>query len=602
MDSRKPLWKPPQRQQKQGAALRPRLERCNALKHIDYEAPAVRASWSAGSSSAASEEQSNTRATRSLDIWPLAYAHQTSFRIDGSVEDEVGMLCRSLGLEGPDDFAISLDEWEKRKVQPSPDTVTRSRLSPQGSRTSFSHTLSSGPSVSNLSDADEQNRQDSGEGDMKLCVVRKPHTMVSETEPIEIPCASPRSRAGDGGIRGVRPPALSPPPPFTTFSPPQSGPTRNNLPSTLKTPPSMPVQVFDSSSTTFDNLRALAPEKSGREADQMKSVDSEDKVKGGVPVVDEMSNKELREMWLEDISADDFTRTSSYSTMNDDDTSSSTTETFIISPNGRFKLKMKSWMRGVLLGSGSFGSVYEGISEDGIFFAVKEVSLLDKGCNAQQCIIQLEQEILLLSQFEHENIVQYYGTDKEESKLYIFLELVTQGSLASLYQKYRLQDSQVSSYTKQILNGLNYLHERNVVHRDVKCANILVHVNGSVKLADFGLAKEMTKFNMLKSCRGSVYWMAPEVVDPKRTYGQAADIWSLGCTVLEMLTRRIPYPHLEPTQALFRIGHDEPPPIPDSLSQDAYDFISKCVQVNPDDRPTASELLEHPFVKRPLKL
>ncbi|XP_074565495.1 mitogen-activated protein kinase kinase kinase 1-like isoform X2 [Curcuma longa] len=508
MDSRKPPWKPPLRQQKQGAALRPRLERCNALKHIDYEAPAVRASWSAGSSAAASEEQSNTRMTRSLDIWPPAYAHRTSFRIDGSVEDEVGMLCRSLGLDGPEDFAISLDEWEKRKVQPSPDTLTRSRFSLPDSPTSLSRTLS-GLSLSNLSDADEQNKQDSGEEDMKLYVVRKPHTIVSEIEPVEIPCASPRSRAGDGGIRGVRPPALSPPPPFTTFSPPQSGPSRNNLPSTLKAPPSISVQGFDSASTTFDNRRALAPEKSGREAGQMKSVDSEDKVKGGVPVVDEMSHKELWEMWLEDIS-DDFTGTSSCSTMNDDDSFSSTTESFIISPNGRFKLKMKSWMRGVLLGSGSFGSVYEGISEDGIFFAVKEVSLLDKGCNAQQCILQLEQEIMLLSQFEHENIVQYYGTDKEESKLYIFLELVTQGSLASLYQKYRLQNSQVSSYTKQILNGLNYLHGRNVVHRDIKCANILVHVNGSVKLADFGLAKEITKFNVLKSCRGSVYWMAPE--------------------------------------------------------------------------------------------
>jgi serine/threonine protein kinase len=83
------------------------------------------------------------------------------------------------------------------------------------------------------------------------------------------------------------------------------------------------------------------------------------------------------------------------------------------------------------------------------------------------------------------------------------------------------------------------------IFRDIKCANILVHANGSVKLADFGLAKEMSKINMLRSCKGSVYWMAPEVVNPKKTYGPQADIWSLGCTVLEMLTRNIPYPNVE---------------------------------------------------------
>ncbi|KAM7478913.1 hypothetical protein LguiA_027126 [Lonicera macranthoides] len=93
--------------------------------------------------------------------------------------------------------------------------------------------------------------------------------------------------------------------------------------------------------------------------------------------------------------------------------------------------------------------------------------------------------------------------------------------------------------------------------------------------------------------------MAPEVVNRKsRGYGLAADIWSLGCTVLEMLTRQVPYSHLEGMQALFRIGRGEPPPIPNSLSKDAQDFILKCLQVNPDNRPTAVELLDHPFVRR----
>uniref|UniRef100_A0A5B7AG62 mitogen-activated protein kinase kinase kinase n=1 Tax=Davidia involucrata TaxID=16924 RepID=A0A5B7AG62_DAVIN len=273
---------------------------------------------------------------------------------------------------------------------------------------------------------------------------------------------------------------------------------------------------------------------------------------------------------------------------------------YSISPNGKFRGNINSWQKGDFLGSGSFGTVYEGFTDDGFFFAVKEVSLLDQGTQGKQSIYQLEQEISLLSQFKHENIVRYLGTDKDNGKLYIFLELVTKGSLANLYQKYNLRDSQVSAYTRQILNGLNYLHRQNVVHRDIKCANILVDVSGSVKLADFGLAKA-TKMNDVKSCKGTAFWMAPEVVNQKNNgYGLAADIWSLGCTVLEMLTREIPYSHLEGMQALFRIGKGEPPPFPSSLSSDAEDFILQCLQVNPDDRPTAAQLLDHPFVKRPL--
>ncbi|GAY58416.1 hypothetical protein CUMW_186840 [Citrus unshiu] len=262
-----------------------------------------------------------------------------------------------------------------------------------------------------------------------------------------------------------------------------------------------------------------------------------------------------------------------------------------VSPNGKFRRRITSWQKGELLGSGSFGSVYEGLTDDGFFFAVKEVSLRDEGPRGKQSILQLDQEISLLSQFEHDNIVQYLGTDKDENRLYVFLELVTRGSLANLYQKYHLSDSQVSSYTRQILNGLTYLHERNVVHRDIKCANILVDAGGSA-----------TTMNDVKSRKGTPFWMAPEVVNSKNDgYALTADIWSLGCTVLEMLTRRPPYSHLEGMQALFRIGRGELPSVPSSLSRDARDFILKCLQVNSNDRPTATQLMEHPFVKRPLQ-
>ncbi|XP_074562330.1 uncharacterized protein LOC141818786 [Curcuma longa] len=269
----------------------------------------------------------------------------------------------------------------------------------------------------------------------------------------------------------------------------------------------------------------------------------------------------------------------------------------IVTPSAMLRRSMLFWERVEYLGSGSFGTVFKAISDDGFFLAVKEVSLLDQGNDAKQRIFQMEQEIAFLSRFTHQNLIQFYGTDKDGSKLFIFLELATQGSLVSIYQKYHLHHSQVSAYTQQILEGLNYLHSQDVVHRDIKCANILVDASGSVKLADFGLAKEISKFNWAKSCKGTVYWMAPEVVKTK-PYGPSADIWSLGCTVLEMLTRRPPYPNLEWIEAFYKIGRGELPVIPNSLSEEARDFIKKCLRFNPDDRPTAAQLLKHPFVKQ----
>ncbi|KAK4798709.1 hypothetical protein SAY86_031035 [Trapa natans] len=160
-----------------------------------------------------------------------------------------------------------------------------------------------------------------------------------------------------------------------------------------------------------------------------------------------------------------------------------------ISPDGRLKRTITYWQKGELLGRGSFGVVYEGISNDGFFLAVKEVSLLDQGHRGRTSISHLEREIALLSKLEHENIVRYFGTDKDESNLYIFLERIAMGSLDKIYQKYSLHDSQVSAYTRQILHGLKYLHDMNLMHRDIKCANILVDANGCAKLSDFGLAK-----------------------------------------------------------------------------------------------------------------
>ncbi|KAJ4815220.1 Mitogen-activated protein kinase kinase kinase 1 [Rhynchospora pubera] len=555
----------------------PRLDRRNASKNIDYDVVPTDspASW-CSPSSPSSDLSNNLRTSKSLDIMPSTYSNQTSFRIGGSIEGEVDLLYSRLGLSGPEDFSIPVAAWEARKARSISDLLPRSRIIDQVQ-------LDASP-LEELDQGVNETREDRTQlldlpkDEEKI---KDENTTTEHDVPEEVTKVTPLSpRKGGNSIRGIRPPVLSPPLPILT---PQ-------VPGILAPPPVMRTLAEEVTiGSVWDLISSFAPKEG--EVEVKKFGDSDEETE-----INLISEIELR---LGETS-EGFTGTSSVSTVNDDDASSSTTETWV-SPNGRIKRRIKSWVKGQQLGSGSFGTVHEAISDEGFFFAVKEV-LLDQGTNAQQSVTQLEQEVALLSQFEHENIVQYYGTERDERKLYILLELVTQGSLASLHQKYQLQDTHVSAYTRQILYGLVYLHERNILHRDIKCANILVHANGSVKLADFGLAKEMTKINILKSTKGSVYWMAPEVVNPKKAYGLAADIWSLGCTVLEMLTHQIPYPNVEWMQAFFKIGRGEAPPIPDNLSKEAQDFIMQCVRVNPDDRPSAVQLLEHPFVKRPLPL
>ncbi|XP_004299967.1 PREDICTED: mitogen-activated protein kinase kinase kinase 1-like [Fragaria vesca subsp. vesca] len=486
---------------------KPRLDRRNALKNIDYDA----------------DQHSPTPRTRSLDLSPLSH-NQTSFRVRG-IEGEFDLICRSLGLSGPEDLAIPLAAWEAQRPRSSSDFTSRSRL---------------------------HNTQNDAVSNPRVA-----------TEP-GAAMKTGGGGGGGGGIRGLRPPPVV----LKSFPPPPPPQDRINS----------PVSAGDVTSSDEEEPVTSANGGGGRSEVRLgKGNDLAESVSCGLSP----SNNDS-----DDYGVGIAVRVEPIHS--------------IFSPNGKFRRSVSSsWQRGHLLGSGSYGTVYEGFTDDGFFFAVKEVSLLDQGAQGKQSLLQLEQEIHLLSQFEHDNIVQYLGTDKDETKLYIFLELVTKGSLASLYSKYVLRDSQVSVFTRQILSGLIYLHDRNVLHRDIKCANILVDASGSVKLADFGLAKA-TKLNDVKSCKGSAYWMAPEVVNRRnRGYGLAADIWSLGCAVLEMLTRQPPYSHLEGMQALFQIGSGQPPVVPDFLSRDARDFILKCLQVNPNNRPTAAQLLNHSFLKRP---
>lgn len=258
------------------------------------------------------------------------------------------------------------------------------------------------------------------------------------------------------------------------------------------------------------------------------------------------------------------------------------------------------WRKGKLLGSGTFGNVYVGFNSDnGGFCAMKEVLLVLDDHKSKESVKQLGQEISLLSKLRHENIVQYIGTETLEDRLYIYLEYVSGGSIHKLLQEYgAFKEPVVRNYTRQILSGLAYLHNQNTVHRDIKGANILVDTNGMVKLADFGMAKHISAQSFLQSFKGSPYWMAPEVIKNSGGYDLAVDIWSLGCTVLEMLTTKPPWNQYEGVAAMFKIGNSkELPSIPDTLSREGKAFVRLCLQRDPAQRPTAAQLLEHPFVQ-----
>ncbi|KAI9174360.1 hypothetical protein LWI28_016155 [Acer negundo] len=258
------------------------------------------------------------------------------------------------------------------------------------------------------------------------------------------------------------------------------------------------------------------------------------------------------------------------------------------------------WKKGRLLGRGTFGHVYVGFnSESGEMCAMKEVTLFSDDAKSKESAQQLGQEIAVLSRLRHPNIVRYYGSETIDDKIYIYLEYVSGGSIYKILQEYgQLGESAIRSYTQQILSGLEFLHAKNTVHRDIKGANILVDPCGRVKLADFGMAKHITGQSCPLSFKGSPYWMAPEVIKNSNGSNLAVDIWSLGCTVLEMATTKPPWSQYEGVAAMFKIGNSkELPAIPDHLSDEGKDFVRNCLQRNPLHRPTAAWLLEHPFVK-----
>lgn len=257
-------------------------------------------------------------------------------------------------------------------------------------------------------------------------------------------------------------------------------------------------------------------------------------------------------------------------------------------------ITVQNYQLGDSLGKGAFGQVYRALNwTTGETVAVKQILLSDV---PKSELGELMSEINLLKILDHPNIVKYKGYVKTRECLYIILEYCENGSLHNICKRFgKFPENLVAVYISQVLDGLVYLHDQGVIHRDIKGANILTNKDGTVKLADFGVATTPTGALNDAAVVGSPYWMAPEVIEQSGAT-TASDIWSVGCVVIELLEGHPPYHFLDPMPALFRIVQDDCPPIPEGCSPVVKDFLYQCFQKDCNLRISAKKLLRHPWM------
>uniref|UniRef100_H2YK97 Protein kinase domain-containing protein n=1 Tax=Ciona savignyi TaxID=51511 RepID=H2YK97_CIOSA len=269
------------------------------------------------------------------------------------------------------------------------------------------------------------------------------------------------------------------------------------------------------------------------------------------------------------------------------------------------------WKRGKVIGQGAFGKVR--MTNGGQLIAVKQVELsINDREKAKKEYENLQREVEILKDMKHTNIVNFIGTCLEHNVVSIFMEFLTGGSIATVLKEFGpLEEEVYRRFTRQVLEGVNYLHHHSVVHRDINGNNVMLLPCGTIKLVDFGCARKIHERSNASSMRnsasggarqyqsvkGTPFWMAPEVVTGK-LYGPKSDIWSVACTVIEMATAHPPLYELGQYAAMFHIGEGRPMPVLSKHhTRHARSFVVQCLRFDPQARPTAGELLQHKFFK-----